>query len=71
MNLRKLNNDELYIVKQQVVWLKAQGKTREEIEALIGVNKSAVSRIWQSYIKGGLPALKPQVSGRKKAVIRF
>lgn len=66
IDLRKLNSDEMYVIKKQVVRLKELGKSRDEIEELIGVNISAVSRIWQSYLKGGLAEIKPKKSGRKK-----
>jgi transposase len=66
INLRKVNNDEMYVLKKQVVRLKQLGKSGSEVEELTGINQSAVSRIWQAYQKGGLPAIKPKVSGRKK-----
>ena len=68
LNLRKVNDAELYGVKKQVVRLKELGKSRVEIEELTGVNVSAVSRIWQTYLKGGQSALKPSKSGRKAGV---
>ena len=66
INLRKVNNDEMYVLKQQVVRLKKLGKRGSEIEEMTGINISAVSRIWQSYLKGGLLGIKPKKSGRKK-----
>jgi transposase len=44
------------------------GKSGAEIEELTGVNKSAVSRIWTAFNQGGLAAIKPKKSGRKKGV---
>lgn len=66
INLRKMNNDEMYAIKKQVVRLKELGKSRREIEELTGVNESAVSRIWQAYLRAGLSGIKPKKSGRKK-----
>jgi transposase len=66
INLRKVSNEEMYVLKKQVVRLKKLGKSGSDVEELTGINKSAVSRIWQSYLKGGLPAIKPKKSGRKK-----
>ena len=66
LDLRKLNTDELYAVKKQVVRLKEQGKRGAEIEELTGVAENAVSRIWRAFQTGGVSALKPEKSGRKK-----
>lgn len=65
IDMRKLNNDELYMYRKQVVRLKKKGLSRIEIEDLIGVDRFLVSRIWSSYQKGGIEALKPETSGRK------
>jgi len=65
IDLRKLNNDELYLIRKQVIRLKKQGKSGAETEVLTGVTECAVSRIWQTYKKEGLPGIKPKVSGRK------
>jgi transposase len=65
-NLRLLSPSALYTVKQHVVRLKQLGKSRAEIEELTGVNRSAVSRIWTAFSKGGLAAIKPKTPGRKK-----
>ena len=68
LNLRKLPNDELYAVKKQVVRLKEMKKSGAEIEELTGVNKSAISRIWNAYQTKGLAGIKPRKSGRKKGM---
>ena len=65
IDLRKLNNDELLIIRKQVVRLKKQGKKGAEVEVLTGVSKCAVSRIWQAYKNDGINGIKPKVSGRK------
>ena len=66
LDFRKMTDGEQYTVKKLVVRLKKLGKGRAEIEELTGVNQSAVSRIWQNYLKGGLVGIKPQKRGRKK-----
>ncbi len=68
VNLRKVSDDEMYAIKKQVVRLKQLGKSGAEIEELTGVNKYAVSRIWTAFVNGGLTAIKPKKSGRKKGV---
>jgi transposase len=67
IDLRKLNNDELLIIRKQVVRLKTSGKSLREIETLTGVWYPRVSEIWRRYTQGGMDALKPLKSGRKKA----
>jgi hypothetical protein len=49
-----------------VVRLKELGKSGAEIEELTGINESAVSRIWQTYLREGISGIKPKKSGRKK-----
>lgn len=68
MDLRKLSNGELYAVRKQIVRLKKMKKSGAEIEELTGVNMSAVSRIWNAFLKGGIDGLKPRKSGRKKGI---
>jgi transposase len=65
INLRKVNADEMFTIKKQVVRLKELGKRGAEIEELTGVNESAVSRIWQTYLREGTAGIKPKKSGRK------
>ena len=67
-DLRIVSNGEMYAIKKQVVRLKQLGKSGAEITKLTGVNKDAVSRIWTAFNKGGLAAIKPKKSGRKKGV---
>jgi len=65
--LRRLNDDELYAVRKQVVRLKLQGKKGSEIEELVGVYQTRISQIWKLYQERGekLSALRPRKSGRK------
>jgi len=64
--MRKLSNDEIYLLRKQVVRMKEQGLTRSQIEELTGVLENRVSQIWSDYKEGGLSVLKPKISGRKK-----
>lgn len=66
VNLRTVSMDEMYTHKKQVVRLKKLGKSGVEIEELTGINQSAVSRIWQSYLRDGIAGIRPQKPGRKK-----
>lgn len=62
---RKLSPETQYELRKQVVRLRKQGKSNQEIAEIVGVYHTHVSTIWQAYQKGGLDALKPKVRGRK------
>lgn len=66
LDLRKLGVRELYFVRKQVVRLKEQGKTGEEILELTGVTANRASEIWTLFKREGIAALKPKSGGRKK-----
>ena len=66
INLRKVSEEEMFTLKKQVVRLKELRKSGAEIEEMTGINKSAVSRIWQTYLREGFWGIKPKKSGRKK-----
>lgn len=66
VNLRTVSAEEMFTLKKQVVRLKELGKSGVEIEELTGINESAVSRIWQSYLRDGIAGIKPKTPGRKK-----
>jgi len=65
IDLRKLNNDELYAVRKQVVRLKQQGKKGSEIAEIVGIYENRISQIWRAYQAEGLAGIKPKKSGRK------
>jgi transposase len=66
IDLRRLNNDELYTIRKQVIRLKKQGKKGSEIAEIVGIYETRISQIWKAYQAGGLAGIKPQTSGRKK-----
>lgn len=65
IDLRKLNQDELLMVRKQVVRLKDQGKSGREIEELTGVRANRASEIWTAYKREGISGITPGKSGRK------
>jgi transposase len=65
IDLRGLNNDELYAVRKQVVRLKKQGRKGSEIETITGVYQPRISEIWRAYQANGNDGIKPEKSGRK------
>lgn len=66
IDLRKVNNDELYAIRKQVVRLKKQGRKGSEIEEITGLYQTRISQIWQAYQAEGMAGIKPEKSGRKK-----
>jgi transposase len=66
LDLRKKSDVEIKLIREQIIRHKKLGLSGKDIEELIGVNQSYISRIWQSYQREGCTALQPQKSGRKK-----
>ena len=64
--MRKLNEDELYMKRKEVVRLKKTKHTGRETAEIAEISEGQVSRIWNTYQNGGLAALKPQKRGRKE-----
>ena len=65
LNLKKLSDDELYMVRRQVVRLKKKGMKGSEVEHLTGVRFNRISEIWSRYQQFGERSLKPKKRGRK------
>ena len=66
IDLRKLNNDELYGIRKQVVRLKRQGRKGSEIAEIVGIYENRISQIWKAYQADGYTGIMPKKSGRKK-----
>lgn len=65
IDLRKLNTDELYTIRKQVIRLKKQGRKGSEIEEITGIYQNRISQIWMSYQRDGYEGIRPRKSGRK------
>jgi len=65
VDLRKLNNEELFKLRKSIVRLKGKGLSGKEIERLLSVRQNRVSEVWRRYLNGGVEALKPGMAGRK------
>ena len=65
VDLRKMNNEELFRLRKSIVRLKGKGLSGREIERLLSVRQNRVSEVWRRYLKGGLEALKPGRAGRR------
>lgn len=64
---RKLNPEDQFGRRKEVVRLRLQGKSNKEISEIVGLCHTHVSTIWQKYLKGGaeFDALEPNVRGRR------
>ena len=69
--MRKLTGDELYMKRKEVVRLRQTKHTGKETAEIAEISESQVSRIWTTYQKGGMVALKPQIRGRKQGEQRI
>jgi len=65
LDLRKMDNAELAVVRNQIVRMKQKGLKAQEIEELTGVRANRISEIWSRYKKQGSKSITPEVSGRK------
>lgn len=63
-DLRKYNNEQLKIVRRQVVFAFKKGKTHKEIHDFIGLSMRKVGEICREYIKTGKIS-QPKQRGRK------
>ena len=65
IDLRKLDNDELFELRAAIVRLKEEGYSGKEIERLTHVRSNRISEIWHKYLDGGMDTLLPNTPGRK------
>lgn len=69
--MRRLNDDELYMKRKEVVRLRQTKHTCKETADIAEISECQVSRIWTVYQKGGMAALKPLRRGRKEGEQRI
>ncbi len=67
---RKLNTDVQQQIRYQVIRLKKQGRTHEEISEITGIHRSTSSEWWNLYKGGGKKALKIKKRGRPSGSCR-
>ena len=63
-DLRKLDAQSKYDLRQTVIRLKKEGMKAKKIQECTGYNKVQITRIWQAYSKNGEKAIRPQSIGR-------
>ena len=64
-DIRTLSPETQYELRKQVVRLKQDERKVREISEITGLGQVQVSRIWQQFKLGGLPAIKPKTRGRR------
>lgn len=64
--MRKLGNEGLKTLRDQIIRHKEKGLKGKEIAGLTGVSESQVSRIWSRFVQGGEAGITPKTRGRKK-----
>ena len=67
---RKLSTEAQQEIRYQVIRLKKQDRTHEEISKITGVHRSTSSHWWNLYKKGGKKALKIKKRGRPSGSCR-
>ena len=70
IDARKLSTDAQQQIRNQVIRLRKQGRTHNEISAITGVSRSICSTWWALYQKEGNKALKIKKRGRPKGSCR-
>ncbi|TQI67877.1 hypothetical protein LY85_2586 [Clostridium sp. KNHs216] len=68
INMRKLNNAQIFALRKKVVKSKLSGRSNGEISRIVNVNPRQIQRIWCAYLCAGecIENLRPKPCGRKK-----
>lgn len=68
INMKKLNNAQIYALRRKVVNYKQLGRSNEYIAQTIRVNPRQIQKIWSAYLKSGgdIENLRLKSCGRKK-----
>lgn len=65
-DMRSLNQQSQYQLRQQVVRLKGQGRSSHEVAEITGLTQQSVTATWRKYQAGGIQAIKPKARGRRQ-----
>ena len=65
IDLRKVGKEGLKQIRSQVVRRKKQGRSRKEIEEIVGVRQNRISEIWTAYQREGEASFERKKYGRK------
>jgi transposase len=67
---RTHNQETQYEIRKQVVRLRKQGLPNKVVAEGVGISVGRASKIWQSYKKGGINAIRPGKRGRRTGTQR-
>lgn len=62
---RKRTPKNQYKIRKQVIHLRSQGISNQEVAKKVGISVSHASKIWQHYKKGGIKAIRSGKRGRR------
>ena len=54
-----------YVLRKQLIRLRKKGITNKAAAEIIGICETHASAVWQTYLNGGIEAIKPKVRGRR------
>ena len=54
-----------YEHRKQVIRLRKKGLTNKQTAEIVGISITHASTIWQTFLRGGIEAIKPKVRGRR------
>lgn len=56
--------------RKQVIRLRKKGMTNKATAEIVGISITHASTIWQTFLRGGIEAIKPRVRGRRSGAKR-
>jgi transposase len=62
----KMSSEAKYELRKQIIRLKKQGKSTQEIETIIGAKPRLIQLTWKNYYEKGIAGIKPHKTGRPK-----
>ena len=65
IDARTLSPETQYELRKQLIRLRKKGMTNAEAAEIVGISASRASTVWQTYLSGGIEAIKPKQRGRR------
>lgn len=62
---RTLSPQTQYELRKQLIRLRKKGITNAAAAEIVGISKTFASTVWQTYLNGGIEAVKPKKRGRR------
>ena len=54
-----------YVLRKQLIRLRKKGVTNAAAAEIVGISETHASAVWQTYLNGGIEAVKPKKRGRR------